>query len=64
MTIRTLECALNKKKFASGPQTNSFYSQYVLTDEETRLYEKLALLPKPHGIISTGKSSKKQQSTK
>jgi hypothetical protein len=47
MSIRPLKCPLNENHRKPGPITNTFYSQYPLTDEEIRLYERLALLPKP-----------------
>ena len=52
MTIKTLVCPLNNKSTINGPITNSFYSKYKLTNEEIRLFEKLAPLPKParHGV--------------
>jgi len=47
MSIKTLKCPLNEKKKKTGPITNTFYSNYELTDEEIRLFEKLSYLPKP-----------------
>lgn len=47
MPIRTLKCPLNDNYKKIGPITNTFYSQYELTEEEIRLFEKLSYLPKP-----------------
>lgn len=56
MTIKTLVCPLNRKNTKSGPITNSFYSQYKLTNEEIRLFEKMAPLPKPEHNHELGKN--------
>ncbi len=45
--IRTLVCPLNEKS-KPGPITkHGLYPDYILTDEDIRLFEKLAPLPKP-----------------
>lgn len=47
MPIRKLICPLNQDRRPKGPITNTFYSQYKLTEEEIRLYEQLVHLPEP-----------------
>lgn len=47
MAIHPLKSPLNEPTGKTGPITNTFYGQHKLTDEEIRLYEKLAPLPKP-----------------
>ena len=47
MPIRPLESPSSKHYRKPGPITNTFYSQYNLTEEEIKLYEALACLPKP-----------------
>ena len=57
MTIIKLKCPLNEKNTKKGPITNTFYGQYILTDEEIRLYEKLAPLPKPERKLNDSNES-------
>jgi len=52
---------MNEKRKKTGPSTNSFYSQYQLTDEEIRLFDKLALLPKPSIKRALGKKKNRVQ---
>ena len=61
MAIRTLVSPMNEKRKKTGPSTNSFYSQYQLTDEEIRLFDKLALLPKPSIKRALGKKKNRVQ---